>query len=45
MDRFVYLDNSATTKVSERVFEAMVPYLTEHYGNPSGSLCFSNQYP
>lgn len=35
MDRFVYLDNSATTKVSERVFEAMVPYLTEHYGNPS----------
>lgn len=35
MDRFVYLDNSATTKISERVFEAMTPYLTEHYGNPS----------
>lgn len=35
MDRFVYLDNSATTKISKRVFDAMVPYLTEHYGNPS----------
>lgn len=35
MERFVYLDNSATTKISDRVFKAMVPYLTEHYGNPS----------
>ena len=35
MDHFVYLDNSATTKISDRVFQAMVPYLTEHYGNPS----------
>ncbi|MGI5893988.1 MAG: cysteine desulfurase NifS [Candidatus Merdivicinus sp.] len=35
MERFVYLDNSATTKISKRVFDAMVPYLTEHYGNPS----------
>jgi|GEM_PF-2436441 len=35
MDHYVYLDNSATTKISERVFQSMVPYLTEHYGNPS----------
>ena len=35
MDHYVYLDNSATTKISERVFRSMVPYLTEHYGNPS----------
>lgn len=35
MDRLVYLDNSATTKISDSVFEAMKPWLTEHYGNPS----------
>ncbi len=35
MNRFVYADNAATTPMSESVFEAMKPYLTEHYGNPS----------
>ncbi len=35
MKRFVYADNAATTRVSKSVFDAMVPYLTEHYGNPS----------
>ena len=35
MDHYVYLDNSATTKISDRVLQAMLPYLTEHYGNPS----------
>lgn len=33
--RFVYADNAATTPVSEHVFEAMKPWLTEYYGNPS----------
>lgn len=33
--RFVYADNAATTPVSKRVVEAMLPYMTEHYGNPS----------
>ena len=33
--RFVYADNAATTPVSGHVFEAMKPWLTEFYGNPS----------
>lgn len=35
MKRFVYADNSATTRVSESVMEAMLPYLKENYGNAS----------
>ena len=33
--RYVYADNAATTPVSKKVVEAMMPYLTEHFGNPS----------
>lgn len=33
--RFIYADNSATTKVSESVLREMLPYFTEEYGNPS----------
>lgn len=35
MQRFIYADNAATTRVSERVLNAMLPYFTEQYGNAS----------
>lgn len=35
MNRFVYADNAATTKISDSVFNAMLPYLKDIYGNPS----------
>src|SRR5688572_13762511 len=40
MDRPIYLDYNATTPIAPEVFEAMVPFLQEHFGNPSSSHAY-----
>ena len=37
----IYLDNNATTKVDERVLDAMLPYFKEEYANPSSMYDFA----
>ena len=38
--KVIYLDNNATTKVSQEVVDAMLPYLSDYYGNPSSMHSF-----
>ncbi len=41
--RVVYLDNNATTRLADEAREAMLPYLSEFYGNPSSMHTFGGQ--
>ena len=43
MKKLIYLDNAATTKTSEEVVAAMLPYFTEYYGNPSSVYEFASE--
>lgn len=38
----IYLDNNATTRLDPMVLDAMMPFLTEHYGNPSSIHGYGN---
>ena len=39
----VYFDNAATTPTAPEVFEAMLPYMREHFGNPSAIHAFGRK--
>lgn len=41
--KFVYADNAATTAVNPKVINKMMPYLTQHYGNPSSIYKISEE--
>ena len=40
MKKTVYIDNNATTAVAPEVVDAMMPFFTEHWGNPSSMHTF-----
>ena len=43
MSKLIYMDNAATTQVYPEVLNEMLPYLTEHYGNPSAIYSFAGE--
>ena len=43
MKRSIYLDHAATTPLHPEVLQAMLPYLSGHFGNPSGAYALGRQ--
>lgn len=42
MDKYIYVDNAATTKLKSEVLDEMLPYLKDEYGNPSSIYRFAS---
>ena len=43
MSKLIYMDNAATTQVYPEVLNEILPYFTEHYGNPSAIYSFAGE--
>ena len=43
MNNRIYFDNAATTPLDTAVLEAMMPYLTNHFGNPSSIYSYGRE--
>lgn len=43
MSKLIYLDNAATTQVSEEVLNEMLPFFRKTYSNPSAVYCFAGE--